>query len=586
MGKPTGFMEYDRKDNKAVEPLERIKNFNEFHTPMSEKDRATQAARCMNCGVPFCQSGILIKGMVTGCPLNNLIPEWNDATYTGNWDEAYNRLRKTNPFPEFTGRVCPHPCEVGCTCNLGGDPVNIKEKELSIIERAYESGLIKPEPPEVRTGKTVAIVGSGPSGLCVAEYLNRRGHSVTVYERSDRVGGLLMYGIPNMKLEKTYIERKVKLMEKEGVVFKTGVNVGVDVKAQDLKKQYDAVVLCCGASNPRDIKAPGRKSKGIYFAVDYLKAATKSLLDSNFADKKYIDAKDKNVMVIGGGDTGNDCVGTSIRLGCKSLIQLEMMPKLPDERQPNNPWPEWPRVCKTDYGQEEAIAVFGKDPRVYQTTVKEFILNKDTGEVSELKPHTVTVTIQNGKEMSSTIVSEEDFILPVYKGELEKGYQFDGWEISGVKGKKDAGYVIIVSKDTLIKPVFKKIEEKKEEENKPTFDVSKKKDNVQENHSHLDENYKKEDLQRENHSHKSDSTKDVTAKVPDENDKNFENKKEVYLNEPENIDNKHTNIDSKSTTNNDRLPKTGTVSEVFMSLVAGIMFTLGAFLGLKKKDQD
>ena len=376
MGKPTGFLEYERKESVGEAPLKRIKHFNEFHTPLSKKEQERQGARCMNCGVPFCQSGILIKGMVTGCPLNNLIPEWNDATYTGNWDEAYNRLRKTNPFPEFTGRVCPHPCEVGCTCNLGGDPVNIKEKELSIIERAYESGLIKPEPPEVRTGKTVAIVGSGPSGLCVAEYLNRRGHSVTVYERSDRIGGLLMYGIPNMKLEKTYIERKVKLMEKEGVVFKTGVNVGVDVKAQDLKKQYDAIVLCCGASNPRDIKAPGRKSKGIYFAVDYLKAATKSLLDSNFADKKYIDAKDKNVMVIGGGDTGNDCVGTSIRLGCKSLIQLEMMPKAPDKRAENNPWPEWPRICKTDYGQEEAIAVFGHDPRIYTTTVKEFKKDK------------------------------------------------------------------------------------------------------------------------------------------------------------------------------------------------------------------
>lgn len=366
----------------------------------------------MNCGVPFCQSGILIKGMVTGCPLNNLIPEWNDATYTGNWDEAYNRLRKTNPFPEFTGRVCPHPCEVGCTCNLGGDPVNIKEKELSIIERAYESGLIKPEPPEVRTGKTVAIVGSGPSGLCVAEYLNRRGHSVTVYERSDRIGGLLMYGIPNMKLEKTYIERKVKLMEKEGVVFKTGVNVGVDVKAQDLKKQYDAIVLCCGASNPRDIKAPGRKSKGIYFAVDYLKAATKSLLDSNFADKKYIDAKDKNVMVIGGGDTGNDCVGTSIRLGCKSITQLEMMPKAPDFRAADNPWPQWPKVCKTDYGQEEAIAVFGHDPRIYQTTVKEFVKDKN-GNLSKL----ICVKLESKKDektgrMMMAEVAGSEFELP------------------------------------------------------------------------------------------------------------------------------------------------------------------------------
>ena len=337
MGKPTGFLEFERKESVGEAPLKRIKHFNEFHTPLSRKEQEIQGARCMNCGVPFCQSGILIKGMVTGCPLNNLIPEWNDATYNGNWDEAFYRLRKTNPFPEFTGRVCPHPCEVGCTCNINGDPINIKEKELSIIERAYERGLAKPEPPAARTGKKVAVIGSGPSGLSVAHYLNMRGHSVTVYERSDRIGGLLMYGIPNMKLEKEYIDRKVNIMKEEGVVFKTNVNVGVDVKATDLKKEYDAIVLCCGASNPRDLKVPGRRSKGIYFAVDYLKAATKSLLDSNFADKKYIDAKEKNVMVIGGGDTGNDCVGTSIRLGCKSLIQLEMMPKLPDERQPDNP---------------------------------------------------------------------------------------------------------------------------------------------------------------------------------------------------------------------------------------------------------
>ncbi|MDO5146584.1 MAG: glutamate synthase subunit beta [Eubacteriales bacterium] len=384
MGKPTGFLEYERKDSVGEAPLERIRHFNEFHTPLSRKEQELQGARCMNCGVPFCQSGILINGMVTGCPLNNLIPEWNDATFMGNWDEAYYRLRKTNPFPEFTGRVCPHPCEVGCTCNLNGDPVNIKEKELSIIERAYERGLAKAEPPAVRTGKKVAVVGSGPSGLSVAYYLNMRGHSVTVYERSDRPGGLLMYGIPNMKLEKIYIERKIDMMKEEGIEFRTGVNVGVDVKAEELKKDYDAVILCCGASNPRDIKAPGRRSKGIYFAVDYLTAATKSLLNSNFSDGKYIDAKDKNVMVIGGGDTGNDCVGTSIRLGCKSMLQLEMMPKLPDERQENNPWPEWPKVCKTDYGQEESIAVFGKDPRVYQTTVKEFIANEN-GEVCKAK---------------------------------------------------------------------------------------------------------------------------------------------------------------------------------------------------------
>ena len=373
MGKPTGFMDYERKTSEAVSPLERIKNFNEFHTPLPLEEQQKQAARCMDCGVPFCQAGMMLGGMAAGCPLNNLIPEWNDLTYTGNFKEAYNRLHKTSNFPEFTSRVCPGLCEAACTCGLNGKAVSTKENERTIIEMAYKEGWAAPKPPKVRTGKKVAVIGSGPSGLAVADQLNRRGHSVTVYERADRIGGLLMYGIPNMKLEKHIIERKLEVMRAEGVNFKTCTDVGKDVKAPELLKEYDAVVLACGAANPRDIKAPGRDANGIYFAVDFLKATTKSLLDSNFEDKKFIDVKNKHVVVIGGGDTGNDCVGTSVRLGCKSVTQLEMMPKLPDERLESNPWPQWPRVAKTDYGQEEAIAVFGHDPRIYKTTVKEFV---------------------------------------------------------------------------------------------------------------------------------------------------------------------------------------------------------------------
>ena len=331
----------------------------------------------MHCGVPFCQAGIAINGMVSGCPLNNLIPEWNNLVSLKAWKQAYKRLKMTNSFPEFTSRVCPALCEKACTCGANGDPVTVRANEYDIIETAYAEGWAKPQPPAVRTGKTVAIIGSGPSGLSAADMLNRRGHSVTVYERSDRVGGLLMYGIPNMKLEKHIIERKVDVMKAEGVVFKTNVNVGKDIAAEELIKQYDRVILCCGASHPRDIAVEGRETEGVYFAVDFLKSTTKALLDNGLQEGTYISAKDKNVLIIGGGDTGNDCVGTCVRHGAKSVIQLEMMPKLPDTRAENNPWPEWPRVCKTDYGQEEAAEVYGSDPRVYQTTVKKLISDEN-----------------------------------------------------------------------------------------------------------------------------------------------------------------------------------------------------------------
>ncbi|WP_326512376.1 glutamate synthase subunit beta [Clostridium intestinale] len=372
MGKPTGFLEFEREEGKNIDPIERLEGFEEFHKLLPKEQQEKQGARCMDCGIPFCQSGILINGMVSGCPINNLIPEWNDLIYRGKWKLALKRLLKTNNFPEFTGRVCPAPCEAACTAGINGPAIAIKENERSIIDRAFEEGLIKPEPPKVRSGKKVAVIGSGPAGLATADSLNKRGHNVVVFERHDRIGGLLMYGIPNMKLDKSVIDRRVNLMKEEGVEFVTNANVGDDYRTEDILNNFDAVVLATGASNPRDLKAPGRELNGVHFAVDFLRANTKSLLDSNLSDGNFISAKDKNVIVIGGGDTGTDCVGTSLRHGCKSLVQFEIMNKPPLERADNNPWPQWPRILKVDYGQQEFEAKYGEDPRKYAINVKSF----------------------------------------------------------------------------------------------------------------------------------------------------------------------------------------------------------------------
>ncbi len=375
MGNPTGFLEVDRKTISENAPLERIKDWKEFKIHPEEKHLQAQGSRCMDCGTPFCHTGHLVSGMASGCPVNNLIPEWNDLVYKGRWKEALGRLHKTNNFPEFTGRVCPAPCEGSCVIGVIEPPVTIKNIESSIIDKGWEEGWVTPHVPEKRTGKKVAVVGSGPSGLACADQLNQAGHDVTVYERADRIGGLLMYGIPNMKLDKEgVVQRRVDLIAAEGVTFVTNCEIGKDVTADQLKNDSDAVVFCTGATKPRDLPIPGRDFNGVHYAMEFLTGNTKHLLDSKFdGSLPELNANDKDVVVIGGGDTGTDCVGTSIRHGCKSVTQLEILPRPPDEREDNNPWPEWPKIYRLDYGQEEAKALQGEDPRQYLVMTERFI---------------------------------------------------------------------------------------------------------------------------------------------------------------------------------------------------------------------
>jgi glutamate synthase (NADPH) small chain len=396
MGKPTGFLEYPRELPQARAPGQRVGDWREFHEHADEALLRQQGARCMDCGVPFCHTGTLLDGMASGCPINNLIPEWNDLVYRGLWRDALDRLHKTNNFPEFTGRVCPAPCEGSCVLGINEPAVTIKSIECAIVDRGFEEGWIVPEPPSRRTGRKVAVVGSGPAGLSAAAQLNRAGHWVTVFERADRIGGLLMYGIPNMKLDKSMVERRVRLLQAEGIKFVTGCAVGKDLPADQLRIDFHAVVLCGGATKARDLPAEGRDLQGIHMAMEFLHANTKSLLDSAHQDGRYLSARDRDVIVIGGGDTGTDCVGTAMRHGCRSLLQFEILPQPPLVRAADNPWPQWPKIYRLDYGQEEALDRFGRDPREFCVTTKRFV-GDERGRVKELHTMRVEWVRDNGK---------------------------------------------------------------------------------------------------------------------------------------------------------------------------------------------
>ena len=456
MGKTTGFIEYQRTLPILTEPSARVKNWNEFHSPLPDKELRIQGARCMNCGIPFCHAGETTNGLTKGCPLHNLIPEWNDLVFRGHWKEAFYRLALTNNFPEFTGRVCPAPCESSCVLGISEEPVMIKEIEAAIIERAFEEKWIFPEPPASRTGRRIAVIGSGPAGLACADELNKYGHLVTVFERADRIGGLLTYGIPNMKLDKRVVERRVDLLREEGIEFRTNANVGENVAAEDLTRDFDAVVLCAGAPQPRDLPIEGRNLKGIHHAMDFLTANTKNILNDDFPGESLIDVEDKNVIVIGGGDTGTDCIGTSIRQNCKSVTQFEIMPPFPERALHHDDWLTRGRTFLLDYGQEEAAAVFGEDPRRYLVLTKKFV-GDENGILNGLE----TVQVEWIKEKNGQTLREIEGTEKFWKAEavfLAMGFtgaETGAWlENLGVKFTNRGNIAVGKNKQTDVPNIF------------------------------------------------------------------------------------------------------------------------------------
>jgi glutamate synthase (NADPH) small chain len=407
MGKPTGFMDYERQSRPERDPVTRTDDWDIYTLPLEENELKQQGARCMDCGIPTCHTGTIINGMTSGCPVHHLIPEWNDLVLQGQWEEALKREHKMNNFPEFTGLACPAPCEGACVLGINEPPVAIRSIEFEIINKGFKEGWVKPEPPEIRTDKKVAVVGSGPAGLACAAQLNKAGHHVTVFERHDRVGGLLTYGIPEMKLPYSVVERRVNILKAEGITLITNTEVGKDYPISRLQSEFDAIVLCGGATKHRDINVKGRELKGIHYAMDFLHANTKSLLDSNLENGHYISAKDKDVVVIGGGDTGVDCLATSVRHKCKSLTQFDIYQKKGEVRTDDNPWPQWPVIHRVEYGQKEAAAVFGEDPRTYAVMTKKFVADEN-GHVKEV--HTInveTTTDENDQRIRKEIPGTE-----------------------------------------------------------------------------------------------------------------------------------------------------------------------------------